>query len=162
MPVAAGVQIEYSGAFQVPAQAAPFGATSRIPELLEAKVNVGDIEPFVAFSAEALSCTIVPTCMEKLGLGTRVIFAGKGDGPAGLWPPHAGNSNNDDKHRATATNAKEPKRNLPMQPFVAARRYPRANRSLEWKTRSVVAEDGFSKLSRSVRSLRQSLAALAA
>ncbi len=35
VPVAAGVQVEYTGAFQVPAQATPAGVMSTIPGLLE-------------------------------------------------------------------------------------------------------------------------------
>ena len=84
VPVAAGVPIEYSGAFQVPAHAPPLGATSRIPGLLEAKVKVGVIFAFVPFCAAAVSCRIEPTCMEKLEAGVRVIFAGKGEAPGGL------------------------------------------------------------------------------
>jgi hypothetical protein len=49
------VQTEYTGAFQLPAQAAPLGATSRIPGLLEIKVNDGEILVFAPFLALAVS-----------------------------------------------------------------------------------------------------------
>lgn len=46
--------------------------------------------------------------------------------------------------------ADEAKRNLPMHPLVAARLSRVASRNqMEWKTRSVVSADGFSKLRRS-------------
>jgi hypothetical protein len=67
MPVLAGVQTLYAGAFQVPAQAKPLGAMSSTPAGLEGlieKVTVGlraELEPF---SAVALSGTVVPNCME--------------------------------------------------------------------------------------------------
>jgi hypothetical protein len=64
--------------------------------------------------------------MEKLVAGLRVIFAGKGEDPGGVWPPHAGNNKN--KQKATTTHAKDPKRKLPMHPLVASRLDPVANR----------------------------------
>ena len=76
--------MEYSGAFQVPAQAKPLGAISRIPALLVAKVNVGEIAVPELFCALAVSSKVAPTCMEKVVLGFRVIFPGKGEVPAGL------------------------------------------------------------------------------
>src|SRR5580700_11071251 len=76
-----------------------------------------------------------------------VTFAGKGEDPAGLWPPQAGKSRSNNKGVATS-HAREPKRNLPMHPLVASRLIPMARRSMEWKTVSVEAGDGFSKLRR--------------
>jgi hypothetical protein len=84
--------------------------------------------------------------MEKLTPGLRVIVAGKGDAPGGLLPPHAGKNKN--KEMAMTIHAKEPKRNLPMHPLVASRLIHERALPMEWKNRSVVAADGFSKLSR--------------
>jgi hypothetical protein len=108
------------------------------------KVNVGlrpELEPFCA---PALRANVVPNCMEKLGLGLRVILTGKGEGPGGFPPPQAGKSR--DKKIAANSHADEPKRNLPMHPLVAHGSFRWATRSMEWKTVSVEAGDGFSKL----------------
>jgi hypothetical protein len=67
MPLLPGVQIVYEGAFQLPAQANPLGAISSTPAGLAgsmAKLNAGLRAWFVLFTALALSCTMVPTCME--------------------------------------------------------------------------------------------------
>ena len=81
----------------MPAQAKPLGAMSSTPAGLEGltlKVNVGLMPELASFSALAVSSVVVPNCMEKVGLGLRVIFAGKGEGPGGLWPAQAGKSRN--------------------------------------------------------------------
>ena len=98
------------------------GAISRIPGLLEIKVNDGEMLPFAPFFALALSCTMLPTCMEKLVAGLSVMVAGKGEGPGGLALLQAGKNMN--KELARPTHAREPKRNLPMHPLVASRWYP--------------------------------------
>ena len=51
-----------------------------------------------------------------------MIFAGKGEGPGGLLPPHAGMSRNE--KMAATSHADGPKRNLPMHPLVASRLLP--------------------------------------
>jgi hypothetical protein len=66
----------YSGAFQLPAQAAPLGATSTTPGLLETKVKVGVMFEFELFTAVAVICMVAPTCREKLVLGAKVIVTG--------------------------------------------------------------------------------------
>src|SRR5580658_9487957 len=96
-----------------------------------------------------------PTCMEKLGLGDSVIFAGKGELPRGLLPPHADKKEN--RKTVTTKHATGPKRKLPMHPLVARRSYPAGELfeeldnmeldNMEWKTRSVEAGDRLSKLS---------------
>ncbi len=73
---------------------------------------------FAPFCAVAKNCKIVPAWMETLMLGLRLILTGKGFGPGGLWPPHAGNRQN--KEMTTTINADLPRRNLPMYPLVAA------------------------------------------
>jgi hypothetical protein len=76
---------------------------SRIPGLLEAKVNVGlmaELEPLVAVAEKSIA---VPSCTEVLVLGVRVIFRGKGEAPGGLLPPHAGKNRN--KEIVTTTHA---------------------------------------------------------
>jgi hypothetical protein len=101
--------------------------------------------PFPLFCAAAVICMVAPTCMEKLGLGFRVILTGLDETPRGLLPPHAGKN----KEMATTTHNDRPKRNLPMHPLVASRLYPMgARHSMEWKTCSLENEDGFSKLAR--------------
>ena len=78
----------------MPPQAAPLGAISRIPGLLETKVKAAEIVLFALFCALADSCKMAPICREALGLGLRLIFAGKGEAPGGLLPPHAGKNKN--------------------------------------------------------------------
>src|SRR5271169_3996723 len=98
----------------MPAQAAPLGATSRIPGLLEEKVKAGLTFVLEPFWAVAVSWMTVPSCMEALTLGFRVIFAGKGEVPGGLWPPHAGKNKN--KEMETTTDDHWPNCNLLMHP----------------------------------------------
>src|ERR1700732_2277426 len=81
--------------------------------------------------------------LEKLLLGFRVILAGNGEAPGALLPPHAGKNKN--KKMVTTTHTPAPKRKLPMHPLVASRLQPVASHSMEWKTFSVEAGDGFSK-----------------
>jgi len=59
---------------------------------------------------------MLPSCREALMGGFRVIFAGNGEAPPGLCPPHAGRSENKDIVRPT--NANRTQRNLPMHPLV--------------------------------------------
>ena len=81
-----------NGAFQVPAQAKPEGEISTTPGLLEVKVKVGEMLLFVPFCALATNTKVLPSCMETLVEGFRVILAGKGLAPGGLCPPQAGRS----------------------------------------------------------------------
>jgi len=71
-----------------------------------------------------------------------VIESGKGDAPAGLWPPHAGKNNN---KKMTAIAAHEAKRKLPMHPLVAFAVQTARVRLTGMETCSVEAGDGFSK-----------------
>ena len=77
-----------------------------------------------------------------LGDGVRVIESGKGDAPAGLWPPHAGRNNNTEM---MAIAAHEAKRKLPMHPLVAFAVQTARVRLTGMETCSVEAGDGFSK-----------------
>src|SRR5579863_4917610 len=77
-----------------------------------------------------------------LGDGVMVIESGKGDAPAGLWPPHAGKNNN---KKMTAIAAHEAKRKLPMHPLVAFAVQTARVRLTGTETCSVEAGDGFSK-----------------
>ena len=52
---------------------------------------------FAPFTALALNNRVAPICREVLTEGFRVIFAGKGEAPGGLWPPQPGKNNKDDK-----------------------------------------------------------------
>ncbi len=47
---------------------------------------------FKPFCALAVNCMVLPTCIDTMMEGFRVILAGKGEAPAGLCPPHAGRS----------------------------------------------------------------------
>jgi len=71
-----------------------------------------------------------------------VIETGKGDAPAGLWPPHAGKNNN---KKMTAIAARGAKRKLPMHPLVAFAVQTARVRLTGMETCSVEAGDGFSK-----------------
>jgi hypothetical protein len=55
-------------------------------------VKVGEIVAFVPFWAPAVNASVLPNCMEALIEGFRVIFAGNGFVPAGLFPPQAGSN----------------------------------------------------------------------
>jgi hypothetical protein len=57
--------------------------------------------------------------MEKLLAGFKVIFAAKGEAPAGLWPPQPGKNKNNEE-RVIITHTPAPKRKLPMHPLVAS------------------------------------------
>jgi hypothetical protein len=62
-------------------------------------VNAGEIlelEPFCAFAVKAM---VLPSCIEALVAGFKLIFAGKGEAPGGLLLPHAGKN----KKKATVT-----------------------------------------------------------
>jgi hypothetical protein len=78
-------------------------------------------EPLVAL---AVNTMVLPNCMDVLMLGFRVIFAGNGEAPAGLWPPQAGNSKSINMVAAIAAACNE--QNLPMHPLVARGRIRRA------------------------------------
>src|ERR1700733_1150547 len=83
--------------------------------------------------------------MERLVEGFKRILAATGEDPGGLWPPHADKSTK--LEMMTTIHAHWPKRNLPMHPLAASWWYPiRRIASLEWKTCSLEAGDGFSKL----------------
>ena len=77
-----------------------------------------------------------------LGDGAKVIERGKGDAPAGLWPPQAGRNNN---KKMTAIAVHEAKRKLPMHPLVAFAVQTARVRLTGMETCSVEAGDGFSK-----------------
>jgi hypothetical protein len=51
---------------------------------------------FEAFTALAVNCRVAPICREVLMPGLRIIFAGKGETPGGLWPPQAGKNKNNE------------------------------------------------------------------
>jgi hypothetical protein len=65
----------------------------------------------------AVNSSVAPICSDVLTEGFRVIFAGKGEAPGGLCPPHAANKNNE---IVTKTHDHRLQRNLPMHPLVAA------------------------------------------
>jgi hypothetical protein len=67
------------------------------------KVKVGAMFLLSAFSALAVNRSVLPSCKDVLIGGFRVIFAGNGLVPAGLWPPHAGS--NETVRLMTATGA---------------------------------------------------------
>src|SRR5260370_20879261 len=71
------------------------------------------------------------------------MVPGNGEGRGGGWPGQGATKNKNET--VTTVHAKQPKRKLPMHPLVATRLHRWANRSMEWKTFSVEAGDGFSK-----------------
>jgi hypothetical protein len=89
-------------------------------------VNAGEtleLEPFCALAVKAM---VLPSGIEALVAGFKLIFAGKGEAPGGLLLPQA--AKNKKKVTVTPTDAHRTQRNLAMHPLAASRLPPRASR----------------------------------
>jgi hypothetical protein len=95
---------------------------SRIPGVLvgvNEYVKVVLMLVFEAFRALAVNTRVLPNCMEALVTGFRVIVAGKGEVPGGLFPPQAAKNRNEEI--VMIAQRLRTKCNLPMHPLVVRR-----------------------------------------
>jgi hypothetical protein len=76
-----------------------------------------------AFCALAKNAIAPPACKDTADPGLMVIFAGNGEAPAGVCPPHPLRVNKEPilNRESTATAIPTPERNLPMHSSLRGR-----------------------------------------